>query len=840
MVVMLPSRWHLRLWAAKAALALATSPVLVSAATPKPGFSSLNALLADGDAAVATTSAQPDRSGTMADAYLPFLPLPLDEEVVGAGVRMAPTFNTERGMGDGPKGESGAVLALAVTVNGLDRGVAEIWQDKTHLWASLQTLRGLGLAPPPDTADPLAIDAMPGATVQYRASDQSLDLVVPVTWLDADLTRANLPEAQETRATASPGAVLNHNTQANFSPGGMRIGSILDMRAFAGAGILENSQAVTLNPESGLMSVRLDTSLAFSFPDRRITVRAGDTVTSSSPWSRRTRIGGLQIGTNFALQPYLVTVPLPAFFGSAVLPSTAEIYVNGQRRFAGSVPPGPFQIGLGPTRIDGAGRAQLVLTNLLGQVTTLAMPIYETPLALRRGLTDWSLEGGVIRRRYGMSSFAYGGDPVASGTWRRGLTDNVTLILHGEGSRAVANAGAGAVGVLGSAGVVTASAAYSRSGANDGMLWGAGYSWAAGQLRLAGSIQRTTGHYADLATTIGEPALQAFDLAQVSWSSPVFGNFGANYLRQQAIGQPDSRYGGLFVSKPLGQHVSLYLSANQNFAPMGERSIFLTLSLAGRRRQASLNASFQNGGTALDATLQQAPALSGGLGWKAGLRRDTAGTSGAAEIDWLNGVGEARAGLATSSGRVSGYVAYSGAVALMEGGLFPGRWINTSFAVVSTGNLPHVPVLFENRIVGRTDAHGRLLVTDLNAYQHNHLSIDVTDLPAGYEVEKVDLDVTPVDRAGVFVRFPLHPFSAVQMTLVDAAGTTLPAGTPVASESAAPDTVGFDGQLYIERPTAGDRMVAQGARGPCHFILPPRIIQGDIMRLGKVTCEVGP
>jgi len=794
--------------------------------------------LADGDVALEADSAVPDRTGTMATTSLPYLPLPLDEEVAGAGVRNTPMSTPEHNLGRGPGDASGATLALVVTVNGQDRGLAEIRQDKNHLWASLQTLRGLGLVPPPGAADPLAIDAVPAATVRYQASDQSLDLVVPVNWLDTGLTRANLPEAQETRATASPGAVLNHNTQANFGPGGMRIGSILDLRAFAGAGILENSQALALDPEAGLTSVRLDTSLAFSFPERRITLRAGDTVTSSSPWSRRTRIGGFQIGTNFALQPYLVTVPLPAFFGSAVLPSTAEIYVNGQRRFAGSVPPGPFQIGLGPERIDGAGRAQLVLTNVLGQVTTLAMPIYETPLTLRKGLTDWSVEGGVIRRRYGLSSFAYGADPVASGTWRRGLNDNFTFILHGEGSRAVANAGGGAVWVLGTAGVATASAAYSRSGGNDGMLWGAGYSWAAGRLRLAGSIQRASGHYADLATAVGEPAMRAVDLAQVSWSSRTFGNIGANYLRQQAIGQPASRYGGLFVSKPLGQRLSLYLSANQNFARKGERSMFITLSLSGRR-QTSLNASFQNGGSALDATVQQAPALSGGLGWKTGLRRDMSGVSGAAEVDWLNGDGEARAGLATSSGRVSGYAAYSGAVALMDGGLFAGRWINTSFAVVSTGNLAHVPVLHENRIVGRTDAHGLLLVTDLNAYQHNRLAIDVTDLPAGYEVEKVELDVTPVDRAGVVLRFPLHPFTAVLMTLVDATGTAVAAGTPVASEGANPDTVGFDGQLYIERPGAGTRLVAQGASGPCHFILPPHIIQGDIMRLGKVTCEVG-
>ena len=231
---------------------------------------------------------------------------------------------------------------------------------------------------------------------------------------------------------------------------------------------------------------------------------------------------------------------------------------------------------------------------------------------------------------------------------------------------------------------------------------------------------------------------------------------------------------------------------------------------------------------------------SGGLGWKTGLRRDTNGLSGDAELDFLDSAGEARAGLGASGGMVSGYVAYSGAVALMETGLFAGRRINSSFAVVSTGDVAHVPVMLENRMVGRTNAHGELLVTDLNAYQHNRLGIDVTDLPAGYEVEELDVDVTPVDRAGVAWRFPLRPFSAVLMTLVDAAGAPVPAGTPVASGRADPGTVGFDGQLYFEHPVAGARMVAQGAGEPCHFILPAHIIQGDIMRLGKVTCEVGP
>ena len=742
--------------------------------------------------------------------------------------------------GEVPVPAPGTWLALTVTVNGEDRGLAEMRERGGHVWAALAALRALGLTPPADTPDPAQLDTLKGVSLRYQASEQALALVVPVGWLNAPPTIVNLPQAQAAKARSSPGMVLNYDSQANFGKGGMTTGSLLGLRAFAGSGLFETTQSLTTSPAQGLVAMRYDTSLTFSFPDQRLTVRLGDTVTSASDWSRQTRIGGLQIGTDFSLQPYLITVPVPAFFGSAVLPSSAEVYIDGMRSFAGQIPPGPFQIGLGPSRIDGAGNADLVLTNILGQVTTIAMPVYETPLTLRRGLSEWSAEVGTIRRRYGISAFSYAGDPVASASWRRGLTDRLTLIAHGEASGAVANLGCGAVLVMGQAGVVTAAAAHSRAGGRDGNLLAIGYSWAAGSLHIAGSLQRASSGYADLASTVGEPQVSASDLAQISWSSPGLGNIGAHYLRRQTIAQPDSRYAGVFVTKPFGQRVSLYLSADQNLLKAPDRRLFLTLSLTpGRRLHASLDTGMANGTTATDANVQNAPAPAGGLGWRVAGRREGRDTSGSGELDWLNHAGEARLGAAVNGGLASGYLAYSGSLALMPDGLFVGRRINASFAVVATNGIGDVPVTLENRVIGRTNAQGTLLVSDLNAYQRNRLGIDVTDLPAGFEVESLAIDVTPAQRAGVTVHFPLHPFSAVLMTLVDRAGVPVPPGTAVLLDGSDAATVGFDGQLYIERPASGERLVAQTASGACHILLPDRIVQGDIMRLGKTVCAAG-
>src|SRR3546814_8640987 len=64
-----------------------------------------------------------------------------------------------------------------------------------------------------------------------------------------------------------------------------------------------------------ISNVRLDTAWTSSWPDKEISLTLGDTVTTYLPWTRATRIGGIRLGRNFALQPWKTTSPLPAFMG---------------------------------------------------------------------------------------------------------------------------------------------------------------------------------------------------------------------------------------------------------------------------------------------------------------------------------------------------------------------------------------------------------------------------------------------------------------------------------------------------------------------------------------------
>ncbi len=90
-----------------------------------------------------------------------------------------------------------------------------------------------------------------------------------------------------------------------------------------------------------------------------------------------------------------------------------------------------------------------------------------------------------------------------------------------------------------------------------------------------------------------------------------------------------------------------------------------------------------------------------------------------------------------------------------------------------------MPVLHENREIGRTNGAGHLLVPDLIAYQANHLSIDPLGLPADTAVGTTQLNLAPQARAGVLARFPLQGFTGAQLQLVDARGAPLPPGTAI-------------------------------------------------------------
>src|SRR5690606_20560974 len=134
----------------------------------------------------------------------------------------------------------------------------------------------------------------------------------------------------------------------------------------------------------------------------------------------------------------------------------------------------------------------------LGQVSTIAFDLYHTPVLLRRGLSDWTVEAGFLRRAYGIHSFDYAPDPFLSGTIRRGMTDKLTLEAHSEASTNLVLGGVGANWQAGQFGVFSGSISHIRTGDLSGTKYTLGYSWSDRQTSLSFNLAKASSGFRDL------------------------------------------------------------------------------------------------------------------------------------------------------------------------------------------------------------------------------------------------------------------------------------------------------------------------------------------------------
>jgi outer membrane usher protein len=738
---------------------------------------------------------------------------------------------------------AGAVLYLEVVINGNEtHKLAAFTQVDGKLRAGADTLRQLGFRLPEAPVASVDLDSLPGVSYRYDESTQRIEITAGEHAIDLDRNVLNAPASAVPKPSASTGFLVNYDlygTRDDSSNTGLS--TFAEARAFGGFGVVSNTWLSRLADSPGsdtyVKSARLDTTWTRSFVDSATVMRVGDTISGSLSWSRATHLGGFQLQRDFALQPDLITFPIPQFLGQAAVPSSVELYVNGLRRYSGDTPAGPFQLGTVPI-VNGAGTAQVVLTDALGRQTTFDFPFYTSSALLKQGLDDYSIDVGFVRRNYGVDSFDYGHDPAASGVYRRGMTDWLTAEAHAETISGLANGGAGGVVQIGDNGVLTGSAAYSQWHGRDGEQAELGYSWRNTWLNFGVDSLRTFGDYRDVASSYGPPPAKRTDRALVGITYAPIGSFGANYVELTYPQQPHSRFASAFYFRSFGSRFSLSVNYNQNLEDHSDRTIFLGLSVSFGYQSASLSAQHDNRGNfgAVDVSRPISP--DGGYGWHVRAQQGQGLDGGQAELGYRGDRAQTLVGAETLNGSTLGYAELSGALVWMDSHLFTARRIDDAFAVVATG-VKDVPVTLENRVIGNTDSNGDILITPLNAYQKNRVAIDPMRLPPDAHIERVDDEIVPADRSGVLVNFRVEPVQAASVVLHDATGEPIALGSGVELNGDANTgaLVGYDGAVYLEKLKPSNTLVVHAPAGDCRLRFDYRYETGKVPLVGPLVCS---
>jgi outer membrane usher protein len=585
--------------------------------------------------------------------------------------------------------------------------------------------------------------------------------------------------------------------------------------------------------------IRLDTTVVRDLPEERLTMRFGDSVSRGGQWGRPVRFGGLQIGTNFATQPYFVTFPTPTLSGDAALPSSVDVLINDAERFTDTLPAGPFTIEDLPV-VTGAGEVTAVVRDVLGRQTVISQPYYTSPQLLRQDVHDFSFETGFLREEFGEEGYRYDGDPFFSGTYRYGYSNSITAEVHAEfhdDRRAFGLSGALPLGTLGAA---SASVAGSQHDSGPGGLLQLGFERIARDFSVTAFGRLTTGrNYVDFGVveTLRTPDAESRLRLGIPFGRA--GTLSASHTFRAFEGETDQHILSASYSLGIPQVGRLALTSLSTFGDQQDTVVAVhftvplgTLSSASATVQAS-----RDDDLLLTASAQTVAPLEGGFGALAEVT-DNGFTRARGEVSYTSRYGVVSTAASHIDGDTGVRVNAVGGLAFADGDLFVSRRLDNSFAVASVPGQPDVRVYYENQLVGTTDSDGQLLIRNLRPYEGNKIGIEPLDLPFDSEVERTSATVAPRFRSGVTVAFPVDASRTALLRLRTENGQPVPPGAMAALGSGGPRfPIGLNGELQLRGVQPGDRVVVDTGSGLCDFVLDTALPDEPMPDLGSFTCR---
>ena len=676
-----------------------------------------------------------------------------------------------------------------------------------------------------------------GAVVAFDDSTMTGQVTLPAkSFLPTQraTTAADAPRATRT----GPGGFVNYDVSAEQTSGRNQGGGFVELGLFGNQGVLTNTMVARYSQDDRNVA-RLDTTWTRDFPDRMATLRVGDSISTPGPWGRAVRFGGLQFGTNFSTQPMLVTTPLLAAQGEAVVPSTVDVFVNGRPIASEQVPPGPFSIDRLPV-LTGAGQLQVVITDALGRQQVLTQPYYSGTSLLRQDLAEYSVELGSVRQDYGSDSFGYG-DMIGVASYRRGLTDTLTAGTRAETqANGIYALGADAAWQAGYVGILTAHLATGGDSNGAGFATGLGVEHSGQRFSAFAHTQYASRSFVQTGMAGLQYTPRQRTFGGLGFNFGAYGNAQLAYGVQSYYDSETVKTVGFNYSIALGMLGYLGLYASHTSATDDETNVLLTwtLSLGDRRtvstslQQSSAPADF-GGGFQGNVTLQRDLPAGSGLGYRMSL---SSSDEQDAYLAYQGSAGTASVDYSRRNGDSGVRVGATGGLAITGAGVMPARQLNESFAVVQVADYEGLTVYADNQPIGRTDKHGRVLIEALRPYQRNEISVNPTQVPMDGSLSQSVIGVTPAYRSGALVRFPVERALAATMRVVQASGEPVPAGAS-ASLGAIAFPVALDGLLYVEGLREPTRVRVSWQGGQCSFEARRPAGTDPVPDLGNVTCK---
>lgn len=694
------------------------------------------------------------------------------------------------------------------------------------------------------------LSAAPGYAAAIDAAAQSVEL----SFAPEAFPSTRLAGTLNTRPPPSPvlpsvffNYDLNYTTvHARDTPTTRDLGLLSEAGISTGFGVLTHTSVgrnltgdtTAANPRRWL---RLETTFTKDFLDNNHTLRLGDASTRAGMWGRNVYFGGIQYGSNFALTPGFWSQPLPTFSGVSAAPSTVQLYVNDVLRQSTNVPAGPFVLDNFPI-LTGSGNARVVVRDVLGRETVISQPFFTNSNLLAAGLNDWGVQAGSLRRDLGLSSNHYG-PAFASGFWRRGYNNALTLEGRAELTPSLRTLGAGFAGALPWEWLGKAAAVASH----EQSLGGGGH-WLLGAehrglrhsafLELQGSTPQFRQMGDDVATAAAKRQFAASWTYGSDRQAPY--NLGLGYVAIDRFeGTRESTLSGN-ASIRVGQNSTLTLTVSRTQGAINVNAVGLSFIMPlGNNRVISAAVNRRNGKDDMYVSASQSLGQDAGMGWRvlAGKQQQVSRAEGG--LSYLGRHGQVSGDVSVLPDQTALRLNATGGVVLADGNLFVTRRVNDSFAVAEVAGYPDIGIGLGSNVLSRTDANGVALIPRLSPYQANSVRLNEQELPISAEIDSMEQIAVPSWRSAVKVIFPVRGGRGALLRIVLDDNEAAPAGAIVQIEGDPQEFyVARRGEAFVTGLQAANRVSLRWNNRQCVFEvkLPPQT-PDEIPRVGPLLCK---
>lgn len=529
---------------------------------------------------------------------------------------------------------------------------------------------------------------------------------------------------------------------------------------------------------------RLNTSLTFEFPKKFTTLQLGDNVSMPTGITQSYYFGGFRWVTNYTSRPDFVYWNTPSFQGSALVPSTVDLIINGNKAYNTKINPGEFNLN-NHINFRGLGQAEMIVEDIMGNKTVQNIPIFVNERLLKKGLNDYSLSAGKLRYNFSEDSDDYR-EWFGSAYFRRGVTEKTTLGSVLDVSKDLKSVGLLWSQYLYKLGLFELNSAYSDSKKGEGYTVSTEFKRDTEKYSVGIKSQ----YYSDDFNMLGmEDNLngqgyyfpERENLVYISKSNiPVLGNLSLSYVEQKyrpIAERDDKKIFSIRSSRNLFENLNMSLGVSYETGSEKDHRVDLSLSYRFNDKHSAYYNQTDNDSSNLTIIRNTSNAV--GVDYAVGAGRVHGENTGnistriktkAADLDLQY----------LQTGDSQRYSAnLMGAVAWLGNSFGLSKLVNNGFSLVKITESPNIDVYRNDLFIGKTNKNGEIFIHDLIPYTNQHLSFNENQLEIENKVETARKTIMPLNKRGYIVDFPVVHTREVSFKLVNEKGELLPQGSQI-------------------------------------------------------------